>query len=312
MSEKPIIVVGHAALDRVYRIAEFPARPTKVRALEHIECGGGMAANAAVAIARLGSAVELWSRTGEDEAGARIRTLLATEGVDVTFVMRHRGARSSTSAILVDSRGERLVVSERDHAMPMDAAWLPVQHIANAAAVLSDGNWLEGTVAAFDAARETGVVTVLDADTGSGPVLDRIMHLANYAILSAPALEEYLPGLDLGDQLERVVERGPRHAGVTKGSRGYHWHTREGATGSQPAFSVRCVDTTGAGDAFHGAFTWALSRNCDDAGCALIASAVAALKCEKLGARAGLPTAQVLDAFLIEQTDLGLSEIPAR
>ena len=63
---KRIICVGHAALDRIYRIEAFPAFPTKVRALEHIEAGGGMAANAAVAIARLGGKAELWSRVGDD------------------------------------------------------------------------------------------------------------------------------------------------------------------------------------------------------------------------------------------------------
>ena len=72
---KPIICVGHAALDFVYRIEAFPETPTKVRSLEHIESGGGMAANAAAAIARLGGTVELWSRTGADSAGARILRL---------------------------------------------------------------------------------------------------------------------------------------------------------------------------------------------------------------------------------------------
>ena len=81
-SPRRIICVGHAALDRIYRIEAFPPEPTKVRALEHVESGGGMAANAAVAIARLGGRAELWSRTGADAAGARIRAYLAADGVD--------------------------------------------------------------------------------------------------------------------------------------------------------------------------------------------------------------------------------------
>ena len=68
-----LICVGHAALDRIYRIDSFPPEPTKIRALEHIETGGGMAANAAVAAARLGAEVELWSRVGDDPAGVVIR-----------------------------------------------------------------------------------------------------------------------------------------------------------------------------------------------------------------------------------------------
>ena len=99
-----IICVGHAALDRIYRIEAFPPEPTKVRALEHIEAGGGMAANAAVAIARLGGKAELWSRTGDDAAGVSVRAGLQAEGVDVRYLQAFEGARTSTSAIIVDRR----------------------------------------------------------------------------------------------------------------------------------------------------------------------------------------------------------------
>ena len=143
---KPIICIGHAALDHVYRIESFPPAPTKVRSLQHIDSGGGMAANAAAAIARLGGNVELWSRTGADDAGAQIRKFLLEDGVVVDFVRAHEGARSSTSAVIVDSSGERLIIGERDHAMPMEASWLPLSRIAGAAAVLSDLRWLEGHV----------------------------------------------------------------------------------------------------------------------------------------------------------------------
>ena len=141
---KPIICVGHAALDYVYRIEAFPPEPTKVRSLEHIESGGGMAANAAATIARLGGRVELWSRTGADSAGQRIHAFLEADGVDTRFVRTYEGARSSTSAVIVDKDGERLIIGERDHAMSMDASWLPLERIAGAAAVLSDFRWVEG------------------------------------------------------------------------------------------------------------------------------------------------------------------------
>ena len=141
---KPIICVGHAALDYVYRIEAFPPEPTKVRSLEHIESGGGMAANAAATIARLGGRVELWSRTGADSAGQRIHAFLEADGVDTRFVRTYEGARSSTSAVIVDQGGERLIIGERDHAMSMDSSWLPLERIAGAAAVLSDLRWVEG------------------------------------------------------------------------------------------------------------------------------------------------------------------------
>lgn len=300
---KPIICVGHAALDYVYRIEAFPPAPTKVRSLEHLESGGGMAANAAATIARLGGEVELWSRTGGDSAGERIHKFLQADGVDTQFVRTFEHARSSTSAVIVDRAGERLIVGERDHAMPMDASWLPLARIAGAAAVLSDLRWVEGTREAFIEARAQGVPTLLDADLGGGGMLAEFLCLADYAIFSGPALDAFAPALDERAQLARVLAAGVRHAGVTRGAGGYSWLSQSGAAGHQPAFAVEIVDTTGAGDAFHGAFAWALANGRPPAECARIAAAAAALKCRRLGARAGLPTRAELDEFLAARVD---------
>lgn len=296
------IVVGHAALDQVYRVAEFPAGPTKMRALEHVVSGGGMAANAAAAIAMLGGPVELWSRVGADAAGRQILDALVAHGVDTAFVRVCEGARSSTSAVIVDGRGERMVIGERDHAMPVDAGWLPLERIALAGAVLSDLRWFEGTRAAFEAARAAGVPTVLDIDLGGGAHVAEFLRLTDYAIFSRPALAAFAPGLEEAAQLAAVRACGPRHAGVTRGKGGYVWLDASGATRHQPAFEVPVVDTTGAGDAFHGAFASALAHGEPVAACAAIAAATAALKCRKLGARAGLPDLAEVRAFLAGQS----------
>lgn len=295
---KPIICVGHAALDFVYRIEAFPPAPTKVRSLEHIESGGGMAANAAATIARLGGLVELWSRTGADSAGERIHAFLEQEGVDIRHVRTYEGARSSTSAVIVDGKGERLIIGERDHAMSMDASWLPLERVAEAAAVVSDLRWVEGTRAAFTAARAAGVPTLLDADLGGGGSLDEFLCLADYAIFSGPALDAFAAGGSEQERLKRVLALGVRLAGVTRGAAGYTWASAEGQGGHQPAFATEIVDTTGAGDAFHGAFAWALAQGHTLADCARIAAAVSALKCRRLGARSALPTLEELNSFL--------------
>jgi len=301
---KPIICVGHAALDYVYRIETFPPEPTKVRSLEHIESGGGMAANAAATIARLGGRVELWSRTGADSAGQRIHAFLEADGVDTRFVRTYEGARSSTSAVIVDQDGERLIIGERDHAMSMDSSWLPLERIAGAAAVLSDFRWVEGTRDAFREARARGVPTLLDADLGGGgALLAEFLCLADYAIFSGPALDDFAPHMDERAQLESVLATGVRHAGVTRGADGYAWLSQSGKSGHQPGFPAVIVDTTGAGDAFHGAYAWALANDRSAAECARIAAAVAALKCRRLGARGGLPTRAELDEFLAARVD---------
>ena len=295
---KRIIVAGHAALDHVWRIESYPPRPTKIRALEHIEGGGGMAANAAAAIGRLGGTVELWSRTGEDEAGTKIRDFLKADGVGTEYVKAFAGVPSSCSAVLVDAKGERLAVGARDLGFPMEAGWLPLDRIAGAGAVLSDYRWIEATRAAFTKARALGVPTLADADFENGPLLRELLALTDYAIFPAGSLAAFAPDIADEERLKRVLEAGPRYAGVTRGSKGYLWANRDGKSGEVPAFEIEAVDTTGAGDAFHGAFTWALVQGFDEAACARLASATAALKCRKFGARGGLPTLSEVEKFL--------------
>ncbi len=299
MTTKGIICVGHAAIDRIYRISEFPAQPTKIRALEHIEAGGGMASNAAAAIARLGGTVELWSRIGDDDNGVKIRRFLMAAGVDARNVQAFEGNRSSTSVILVDGQGERMIVGSRDVDMPSGTHWLPLERIGEAAgAVLADLRWLEGTRVSFEAARKAGVPTVLDADLGGREALSELLALTDYAVFSSQALEEFAAEEAIGDRLRRVAALGPKHAGVTLGADGYMW-LEDGKVEHAPAFKVDVVDTTGAGDAFHGAFTLVVVEGRPIREIIRRASATAALKCTRLGGRAGLPSIDELAAFLL-------------
>ena len=111
-SAKRLICVGHAALDRIYRIEAFPPEPTKVRALEYVESGGGMAANAAVAVARLGGRAELWSRTGDDVVGQTIRAGLKAERVDVRYVQAFDGA---TRMPIIETTSEPRITVKKEY-----------------------------------------------------------------------------------------------------------------------------------------------------------------------------------------------------
>jgi sulfofructose kinase len=293
-----VICVGHAALDRVYRIEAFPLRPTKVRALEHIESGGGMAANASVAIARLGGKAELWSRIGEDDAANRIRDGLRAMKVDVRHVQSFEGARSSTSAIIVDDRGERLIVGMRDTGMPSGTSWLPLERIKEAGAVLVDVRWLEAARAVLEHARKEKVTTILDADLGAREALPELLPFVDYTAFSEPALADFCPRGNIEEKLDSVRrDFGCKHVGVTLGEHGYQWRDEAGG-GICPAFRVDVVDTTGAGDAFHGALALMIAEGQPIARAVKVATAVAGLKCTRLGSRAGLPTRADLDAFL--------------
>lgn len=294
---KRIICIGHSALDHIFRVESFPRGPSKVRALEHVETGGGMAANAAATIARLAGKAELWSRVGDDDAGAKVRAGLRAVGVDVRSLQSFEEGRTSTSAIIVDDAGERLIVGARDINMPSGTSWLPLERIRDAAAVLGDVRWLEALRVAFTRARREGVPTVLDGDLGAREAMSELLALTDYAIFSQPALDDFLPQGATEEKLRRVLELGPRHAGVTLGPEGYRWVDEQGP-GHQPGFAVDVVDTTGAGDAFHGAFTLALVEGQPIADCARFACAVAAMKCTRIGSRAGLPTRAQVESFL--------------
>lgn len=295
-----IVCVGHAALDRIYRIESFPPKPTKVRAIEHVVSGGGMAANAAAAIARLGARAELWSRVGEDNGGTSVKAGLKALGVDVRYVQSFDEGRTSNAAIIVDDAGERLIVSARDVNMPSSTSWLPLERIADATVVLADVRWLEAARVVFEAARQNKVPTVLDCELGGREALSELLALTDYAIFSEEAFHEFAhdSGLDQEAKLDRILALGARHAGVTLGARGYVWKDAGGPVTSIPAFNVDVVDTTGAGDAFHGAFALAIAEGRTTREAARMSAAVAALKCRRLGARAGLPTRPELDAFL--------------
>ena len=298
---KRIICVGHAALDRIYRIEAFPPQPSKVRAIEHVESGGGMAANAAATIAKLGGRSELWSRVGDDDAGLKIKAGLKAAGVDARSVQSFEDGRSSTSAVVVDDKGERLIIGARDINMPSSTSWLPLERITGASAVLADVRWLEGLRVAFARARSEGIPTVLDADLGAREALTEVLALTDYAIFSAPALKDFSPNDSTGARLRRVLELGPKHAGVTLGAGGYRWVDADGG-GEQAGFKVDVVDTTGAGDAFHGAFTLALVEGQPIPDCARFACAAAAMKCTRLGSRAGLPNRAEIESFLALQS----------
>jgi sulfofructose kinase len=141
------------------------------------------------------------------------------------------------------------------------------------------------------------VPTVLDADLGAREALPELLRLADYAVFSAPALREFSAAATDEDRIAHVLTLGPRHVGVTLGADGYLWCEAAGS-GRQPGYRVDVVDTTGAGDAFHGAFSVGLAEGWPIPDIARFACAVAAMKCTRLGSRAGLPSRREVETFL--------------
>ena len=283
-----LVCLGLSALDQVWRVEGlFAGGSEKIRSFEYSTVGGGMAANAAVAAARLGAATAFWGRGGEDAAGQEMRDALANEGVDVRHFRLFSGGRSSVSGIIVDRSGERQIVNFRGQ-FPLEADWLPLDELAGTSAVLADPRWPEGAVAMFGKARTLGIPTVLDGDVADTSVFEQLLPLTDHAVFSEPALAGFV-GSASDEALARLSRFNCLVAAVTRGQAGVSW-SEEGQLKSLAAYPVDAVDTTGAGDVFHGAYALAIGGGVGVAGAMSFASAAAALKCTRPVGRAGIPT----------------------
>jgi sulfofructose kinase len=298
---RTIVCLGHAALDRIYSVPHMPVGSTKVRATAYSEVGGGMASNGACAIARLADPaqfrVEFWGRTGDDSAGAIIHADLARYGVDVTHLRSYEGCMSSQSAVMVDPAGERMVVNYRGDVPTEDVAWLPFERIANAAAILTDVRWLEGARKLLIAARDARVPAVLDADLGDVPFVRELVPLAEHAVFSEPGLANWAGHNDEEAALRAAADAGARVAAVTRGGNGT-WVLFDGTLHHVPALPIDVVDTLGAGDVFHGAYTLGIAEGMTVLDATRFASAAAAIKCSRHGGRTGSPMRGEVEALI--------------
>jgi sulfofructose kinase len=290
-----VLLIGIAVQDYVFAVDKIPTRAEKTRAKGLAVVGGGLAANAAVAVARLGGEASLITRLGDDGVGRDIREEFAREGVATDGSRVFPGRRSPTSAILVDAEGERLVVSYSDPDLPATTEWLPAALPAGTRAVLGDSRWEEGAKHVFELARAAGTPAVLDLDRAIRD--EGVIAAASHTAMSMQALRELGAGGDPVAGLQALRPRFPGWLCVTDGARGCWW-TEGAAIRHTPAFAVTTVDTLGAGDTFHGALALALGEGQPIPRAVRFASGAAALKCATFGGRAGIPRRAALDAFL--------------
>ena len=292
-----VFCLGIATLDYVYSVETMPTRGEKYRSRGLAVVGGGCAGNASVAIARLDGACWLATRLADDLTGDQIVVDLQSEGVDTAFARRVVGLTSPVSAILVDAEGERMVISHSDPAMPEEADWLPRSLPKGAGAVLADTRWGEGAFAALKLARAAGVPGVLDGDRK--PPHPDLVGTASHVAFSQQALREVSGEEDPRAGLAKVAAGVPSWLAVTLGKEGVLF-VESGEVRHSPAFAVDTVDTLGAGDVWHGAFTLALAEGQAESAAIRFASAAAAIKCTRFGGRSGAPKRDEVERFLAQ------------
>ena len=208
-----ILCAGIIVLDEVYRVERFPHADEKVQARGFFTVNGGCAANAAVAIVRLGGrarlAGPLGGPAGGDSNGDQVLAALARERVDCAGCRRITGATTARSAIFIDAHGERMIVTRSDARLPAAAPADPGGLVAAADAVLADNRYPEFVRPVCLAARERGLTVVLDANRPT-ELSDDLLRIATHVVLSSECLRATIGVDDLGAALRRPQMRAAR------------------------------------------------------------------------------------------------------
>ncbi len=298
-----LVSIGLSVIDYVFLCAGDEEGTLRV-VEDHVVQGGGMAATAAVTMARLGASVELWTRVGDGTPGRFIIEQLHDEGVDASQVRVCPGGRSPACAVLVDRRdGERRFIFFPGHGLDPSTDHLDLTRLDSAKAILVDCTWPQAQILAARHARQRGMPVCGDIERLPPEVLE-LVGLIDYPIYSLECAQAWGRTGSIEADLRAVAELGGIVPMVTLGDRGCIW-LEEGEVWRLPAFEVKVLDTTGCGDVFHGAFTFGLAQGWDVATIARFASATAALKCRALGGRTAIPSYDEVIAFLDQHPGAG-------
>lgn len=294
-----IVGLGTATVDLLALVPRLPGSDEvfEIEALE-IE-GGGPAASAMAAASRLGARCAMIGSTDRTTWGDQVVERLARQRVDVTYLLRRAEGIAPRSVILVEAAsGKRSILYHRGLVASPTPEELPRELLRQARILHLDGFHHEAARSAAELVRASGALVSLDGGAGAAwPGIDTLLPLVDVLIV-ARAFALRVTGLEAEPRAaEALARHGARHVVITDGERGA-WSLVDGVQRHHSAFRVPVVDTTGAGDAFHGGYLQALLDAHDPLVCLRRASAVAALACTRLGGRAGLPSADELEAFL--------------
>ncbi len=254
-----VIGLGLNATDTVIIVRDFPALGGKQRVVSVSRQAGGQVATALVACRRLGLRARYIGKLGDDEGGRFQLASLKREGLDIRYTWVVRDTPNQLAYIIVDQiTGERTVFWDRDPRLALAPAELSPEAFRGAKVLHLDGCDVDACLQAARWAREAGIPVVADLDTAYKKV-ENLFPYIDYLIASA----NFPPAVTGENDPFRALEymaneyRIPT-PGMTLGRDGalVHW---QGSFLYSPGFAVQTVDTTGAGDVFHGAFIYGLS-----------------------------------------------------
>ena len=297
--DKPfdVVGVGNNVIDYLFRISHFPEPNTKMDALGVTIQGGGLTATAMVACARLGLRTRYIGKFGDNEIGRMARQELLAEGLDLAGSVVAEGVPNRFCVVLVEEgSGHRTIVRQRDPRISLTPAELTREAVCAGRVLHLDGHEGDAALQAARWAKQAGVLVSMDAEEPTQH-REELFPLTDILIVSQRFARAFTGKTAPADILHALAAFGPACVGLTLGEAGSALLHR-GVLVEVPAFPVKVVDTTGAGDVFHGAFLYGFLQGWEVGDILRFANAVSALKCTRLGGRAGIPTLAEVRAFL--------------
>ena len=304
MEKYDVVGIGGATVDHLNVVDHFPEEDEKIIPTFSSVQGGGQAANTIACLARLGAKTAMLGTVGEGAIGQYAIDTLKNEGVDTSCMIVQKGHAPALSSIIIDPKnGTRTIVADRGELESFVICDEMYDIIKNAKIVHSDAHFPEENMKLLKFARENGVKVCVDSETHT-PNAKEFVNFADYLLVSRRFVEE-LFSHDYEKALKEFIERGVEIAVITLG--------KYGAIGMQKgdmqcttvkAYPIdKVVDTTGAGDVFHGAFLYGLLKGWDLKKNMQFANVCAGLKCAKIGGRLGMPTLDEATAAFEEWID---------
>ncbi|MGD8397747.1 MAG: PfkB family carbohydrate kinase [Anaerolineae bacterium] len=299
-SPPSIVGLGYCTYDILALVPHVPEFDDvyMVHVSELIHDGGGQVGTALVAAARLGARTGYIGALDDDREGQQLREMFEAEGVDVSRLRVVPGSGTNVCIILVNegTAGRSILCAARASREALHLDTTDRAYVETAQVLHLDGQFMPAAIQAARWAKKAGTLVCFDGNHPR-PGLDTLLPLVNWLVVAAPFPQAYTGVATPHEAAQALLALGPELLVVTHGEKGCEVWTRQ-THFSVPGFEVDAVDTTGAGDAFHGAFLYAMVQQWTLARAARFANAVAALNCRTLGGRRGLPTLAQARAFL--------------
>ena len=292
-----ITIIGSINLDTTLRVKDMPKPGETIHAIEHFTAGGGKGANQAVAAKRSDANTFFIGAVGNDGAGSMMTDLMSQEEIDMTGVATLDNESTGQAFIMVDNHGENsiMIYSGANNTFTPEHVEKSSDLIKNSDFVIAQfESAIDSTIEAFKIARANGVKTILNPAPALENVPEELLKVTDM-IIPNETETEILTGIEVTDEasLKEAADHlhglGIEAVIITIGSKGAFFDVN-GKNGIVPAFKVKAVDTTAAGDTFIGAMSSILKpdfSNLEEA--ILYGNKASSLTVQRFGAQPSIP-----------------------